>query len=70
MDDQYKHNAGDVIENRLVWPSIGRKDLDALFTCQAVNTKLTDPKEAVVVLDLIRKYERVFVFSLIISFLY
>lgn len=55
VDDQYEHNAGDVIENRLVWPSIGRKDLDALFTCQAINTKLTDAKEAVVLLDLIRK---------------
>lgn len=56
VDDQYEHNAGDVIENRLVWPSASRKDLDALFTCQAINTKLTDPKEAVVVLDLICKY--------------
>ncbi|XP_018560909.1 neural cell adhesion molecule 2 [Anoplophora glabripennis] len=55
VDDQYEHNAGDVIENRLVWPSVGRKDLDALFICQAVNTKLTEPKEAMVVLDLILK---------------
>lgn len=56
VDDQYEHNAGDVIENRLVWPSIGRKDLDAYFTCQAVNTKLTEAKEAVVTLDLIREW--------------
>ncbi|XP_074042436.1 sidestep II transmembrane protein, partial [Leptinotarsa decemlineata] len=55
VDDQYEHNAGDVIENRLVWPSVSRKDLDALFTCQAVNTKQTEPKEAIVVLDLILK---------------
>ncbi|CAG9835426.1 unnamed protein product [Diabrotica balteata] len=52
VDDHYEHNAGDVIENVLVWPSISRRDLDALFTCQAVNTKLTEPKEAFVVLDL------------------
>ncbi|KAJ8924236.1 hypothetical protein NQ315_007027 [Exocentrus adspersus] len=55
VDDQYEHNAGDVIENRLVWPSVNRKDLDANFTCQAVNTNLTEPKEAVVFLDLILK---------------
>lgn len=58
VDDQYEHNAGDVIENRLVWPSVSRKDLDAIFTCQAVNTKLTEPKEAMVVLDLHRKHRR------------
>ncbi|XP_056629830.1 hemicentin-1 [Diorhabda sublineata] len=52
VDDKYEHNAGDVIENVLVWPSVSRKDLDALFTCQAVNTKLTEPKEAFVVLEL------------------
>lgn len=56
VDDQYEHNAGDVIENRLLWSAISRKDLDALFTCQAINTKLTDPKESVVVLDLICEY--------------
>lgn len=55
VDDQYEHNAGDVIENRLVWPAVSRKDLDAVFTCQAINTKLTDPKESMVVLDLICK---------------
>lgn len=55
VDDQYEHNAGDVIENILTWPSIRRKDLDALFTCQAVNTKLTEPKEAFVVLKINRK---------------
>ncbi|KAK9884228.1 hypothetical protein WA026_005177 [Henosepilachna vigintioctopunctata] len=52
MNDQYEHNAGDVIENRLVWPKISRKDLDAVFVCQAINTDLTEPKEAVVTLDL------------------
>ncbi|XP_065168056.1 neural cell adhesion molecule 2 [Atheta coriaria] len=52
VDDQYEHNAGDVIENRLLWPNVGRKDLDAIFTCQAVNTILTEPKEAFVMLDI------------------
>lgn len=55
VDDQYEHKAGDVIENRLVWPAVSRKDLDAIFTCQAVNTVLTEPKEAMVMLDLHRK---------------
>lgn len=56
VDEQYEHNAGDVIENRLVWPSVSRKDLDAIFTCQAVNTILTEPKEARVKLDLHCEY--------------
>lgn len=54
VDDQYENTAGDVIENRLTWPSVGRKDLSALFTCQAFNTKL-EMKKSSVVLDLIRK---------------
>lgn len=52
VDDQYEFNAGDVIENRLVWPSVNRQHLEAIFTCQAVNTKLTEAKEAMVVLNL------------------
>lgn len=52
VDDQYEHNAGDVIENRLVWPAVSRKDLDSKFTCQAINTVMTEPKEASVDLDL------------------
>lgn len=59
VDDQYEHNAGDVIENRLVWSSISRKDLDAIFTCQAINTILTDPKTTTVKLNLLRKYNLV-----------
>ncbi|XP_025832974.1 hemicentin-1 [Agrilus planipennis] len=51
-DEQYEHNAGDVIENRFLWPSVTRKDVDAIFTCQAFNTQLIDPKEAMVTLDL------------------
>lgn len=52
VDDQYEHNSGDVIENRLLWPSVQRTDLNALFTCQAVNTLLVEPKENSYVLDL------------------
>lgn len=56
VDDQYEHNTGDVIENRLLWPAVQRTDLNAIFTCQAVNTILVEPKENSYVLDLHRKY--------------
>lgn len=58
VDDQYEHNSGDVIENRLLWPSVQRTDLNALFTCQAVNTLLVEPKENSYVLDLHCKWTR------------
>lgn len=56
VDDQYEHNTGDVIENRLLWPAVQRSDLNAIFTCQAVNTILVEPKENSYVLDLHCKY--------------
>lgn len=56
VDDEYEHDAGDVIENKLTWPSMSRKDLDAIFTCQAQNTLLTQPKDAAVLLQLICKF--------------
>uniref|UniRef100_A0A8D8TAK1 Protein turtle homolog A n=1 Tax=Cacopsylla melanoneura TaxID=428564 RepID=A0A8D8TAK1_9HEMI len=56
VDELYEQNSGDVIENRLVWPSgnrtVKRKDLNAIFTCQAINTDLVDPREISLVLDL------------------
>lgn len=52
VDDQYEHNSGDVIENRLLWPSVQRADLNSIFTCQALNTKLVEPKETSFVLDM------------------
>lgn len=55
IDDVAEHQAGDVIDNKLTWPSVSRKDLDAIFTCQAENTKLTEPKDAIVTLELLRK---------------
>lgn len=57
VDDQYEHNTGDVIENRLLWPSVQRTDLNSIFTCQAVNTILVEPKENSYVLDLHCKYK-------------
>ncbi|KAL1502267.1 hypothetical protein ABEB36_007433 [Hypothenemus hampei] len=52
VDDEYEHNSGDVIENKLTWKSVSRKDLDSIFTCQAQNTNLTEPKDAIVLLEL------------------
>ncbi|CRL00448.1 CLUMA_CG013711, isoform A [Clunio marinus] len=52
VDDQYEQNSGDVIENRLLWPSVQRSDLNSIFTCQALNTKLVEPKETSFVLDM------------------
>ncbi|XP_065206080.1 synaptogenesis protein syg-2-like isoform X2 [Planococcus citri] len=52
VDEEYEQNAGDVIENRLTWSGVTRKDLNSVFTCQATNTKLTDPQETGVILDL------------------
>lgn len=63
VDDQYEHNTGDVIENRLLWPSIQRTDLNSIFTCQAINTQLVEPRENSYILDLHRKYSSIFVYS-------
>lgn len=62
VDDQYEHNSGDVIENRLLWPSIQRTDLNSIFTCQALNTKLVEPKETSFVLDMNCEFEIEFLF--------
>ncbi|XP_023711739.1 nephrin isoform X2 [Cryptotermes secundus] len=52
VDEEYEHNTGDVIENRLTWPSVKREDLNSVLTCQAINTVLTDPREISLVLDI------------------
>ncbi|XP_050101194.1 hemicentin-1-like [Anopheles aquasalis] len=52
VDDQYEQNSGDVIENRLLWPTIQRSDLNSIFTCQTMNTKLVEAKETSYVLDM------------------
>lgn len=62
VDDQYEHNSGDVIENRLLWPSVQRSDLNSIFTCQALNTKLVEPKETSFVLDMNCEFEIEYLF--------
>lgn len=55
VDEEYEHNTGDVIENRLLWPAIRRTDYAAVFTCQAANSHLVPPKEVSLVLDMFCK---------------
>lgn len=52
VDEEYEHNTGDVIENRLLWPAVRRADYAAVFTCQAANSHLVPPKELSLVLDM------------------
>ncbi|XP_066907688.1 nephrin [Halyomorpha halys] len=52
VDDEYEHNSGDVIENRLNWRAVSRKDLNSIFSCEANNTMLSEPRESSVVLQL------------------
>ncbi|XP_038110464.1 hemicentin-2 isoform X1 [Culex quinquefasciatus] len=52
VDDQYEHTSGDIIENRLLWPTIQRSDLNSIFTCQTMNTRLVEAKETSYVLDM------------------
>lgn len=52
VDEEREHDAKNGIENRLHWPTVSRQDLNSIFTCQASNTKLMDPRQASVTLDL------------------
>ncbi|XP_026480006.1 hemicentin-1-like [Ctenocephalides felis] len=52
VDGQAEQTSGDVIENRLMWPTLARADLGALVTCQAINTQLIEPRETSFVLDM------------------
>ncbi|XP_049768069.1 hemicentin-2-like [Schistocerca cancellata] len=52
LDEECEKNAGDVIENRLTFRAVARSDLGAAFTCQATNTRLAEPREATIRLDL------------------
>lgn len=54
VDVEYEHSTGDVIENRLSWPAIGRQDYGSIFTCQANNSPLIEAKEASFTLDMNR----------------
>lgn len=56
VDDQVEQTTGDLTENRLMWPSVQRSDLNSIFTCQAINTQLVEPRESSYVLDLHREY--------------
>jgi hypothetical protein len=55
VDEQVEQTTGDLTENRLMWPSVQRSDLNSIFTCQAINTQLVEPRESSYVLDLHRK---------------
>ncbi|CAO1381292.1 unnamed protein product [Diamesa tonsa] len=55
VDEEYEHNSGNVIENRLLWPSLQRHDLYSVFMCRASNTKAVAPKERRLVLDMYLK---------------
>ncbi|XP_046402155.1 uncharacterized protein LOC124168089 [Ischnura elegans] len=52
IDEQYERNTGEVIENRLNWPSVARSALGAIFSCQASNSGLVEPRETSLVLDI------------------
>lgn len=56
VDEQVEQQTGDLTENRLMWPQVQRSDLNSIFTCQAINTPLVDPREISFVLDLHCKY--------------
>jgi len=56
VDDQVEQTTGDLTENRLMWPSVQRSDLNSIFTCQATNTHLVEPRESSFVLDLHCKF--------------
>ena len=56
QDDQIEQTTGDLTENRLMWPSVQRRDLNSIFTCQAINTQLVEPRESSYVLDLHCKF--------------
>lgn len=55
VDDEYEHSSGNIIENRLLWPSLQRDDLYSVFTCRAANTKAVASRERRLVLDMYRK---------------
>lgn len=56
IDDEYEHSSGNIIENRLLWPSLQRKDLYSVFMCRAANTETVTPREKRLVLDMYRKF--------------
>ena len=68
VDEEYEHSSGNIIENRLLWPSLQRHDLYSVFMCRASNTKAVAPKERRLVLDMYCEYPYfVFMFNVLIS---
>ncbi|XP_050101406.1 uncharacterized protein LOC126581643 [Anopheles aquasalis] len=55
VDNQIEQNTGNIIENRLLWTSIQRHQLHSIFTCQASNTKLMQPRTEKFELDMYLK---------------
>ncbi|XP_052864504.1 uncharacterized protein LOC128271108 [Anopheles cruzii] len=55
VDNQIEQNTGNIIENRLLWTSVQRQQLHSVFTCQASNTKLMQPRTAKFELDMYLK---------------
>lgn len=55
VDEEYEQSSGNIIENRLLWPSLERKDLHAKFTCRASNTKAIAPRDRQLMIDMYRK---------------
>ncbi|XP_050076915.1 uncharacterized protein LOC126564050 [Anopheles maculipalpis] len=55
VDNQIEQNTGNIIENRLLWTSVQRHHLHSVFTCQASNTKLMQPRTSKFVLDMYLK---------------
>lgn len=57
VDEQGERSAvGGGVENRLVWPAVGRHDLGSVFTCRAANSELMEPRDVALKLDLYREY--------------
>lgn len=61
VDEQSESSNGYIVENRLVWPAVARHDLGSAFTCRAVNSRLIEPRDANVKLDLYCKLNLFFV---------
>jgi hypothetical protein len=55
VDDEFEQSSGNVIENRLLWPSLQRENLHAKFSCRASNTKTIAPREKSLIVDMYRK---------------
>jgi hypothetical protein len=55
VDDEFEQSSGNVIENRLLWPSLQRENLNAKFTCRASNTKSILPRERSLMVDMYRE---------------